>query len=352
MKPRELMNRAFGKFLPVIDGALRENGQPFNRPEMLVPHIDSRFYGWTHYGVMIPDLPAPHRFFSIMSIIGTPGALAFDNDHLLQDIPRRNATVVSGTAATHPNHFGSYSVDRDCRFAADGSLIRFGDEVEISGGYPEYLVRADFGGFELDITIHNTETVTWFVKNAVYEHISLLSTYQGQIIFQGESLPISGLCTFEYGACISPYNLRRKLLPPVLKVPLDYFVYNIINLDEKTQLLLSYVTVKGLPVQQVANIRTLDGESRSYPKTTFTVLTMQAEPAVSTDGVRMFLPETLMWVIMDGAEEIAEIFGRIDTPFTYGLGSGYVGGYACEGVYRGKPIKTRGYIEYVDRRER
>ena len=97
---------ALRRALQLLDRADTSQGEAFSRPAMMIPHVDSRRYGWTHYGVMIPDLPAPHRFFSIMSIVGTPGALAFDTDHALKDAPRRNATVVSGTAATHPAHFG------------------------------------------------------------------------------------------------------------------------------------------------------------------------------------------------------------------------------------------------------
>jgi hypothetical protein len=67
----------------------------------LKPYHQAKHIGWTHYGVMIPELPAPHQFFSTMSVIGTPGALVFDTDHVFKDSPRNNATAVMGTAATY-----------------------------------------------------------------------------------------------------------------------------------------------------------------------------------------------------------------------------------------------------------
>lgn len=55
-------------------------GEQTDRPGLLVPHVGGHRYGWTHYGVTIPNLPEPHRYFSIMVIAGLPGGAGFDND--------------------------------------------------------------------------------------------------------------------------------------------------------------------------------------------------------------------------------------------------------------------------------
>ncbi len=192
---------------------------------------------------MIPDLPAPHRFFSIMSVIGTPGARAFHTDHALVDSPRCNATVVSGTAATHPGHFGSYSIARDCDFSADGSRIRFGREVEITGSYPDYRVQAHWSDFALDIALTCSDHVSWFVHNPIYKHLSLYARYQGSVRLGDQRQDIAGACTFEYACCPSPYLLRDRPLPFAAKLPLDFFTYQIINLDDGQQLLMVHATV-------------------------------------------------------------------------------------------------------------
>ena len=36
-----------------------------------------------------------------------------------------------------------------------------------------------FGGVDVDLTLTNTDTVTWFVRNPVCKHLSLLTDYRG-----------------------------------------------------------------------------------------------------------------------------------------------------------------------------
>lgn len=335
---------------PWLDGTPAQDGKAFPEHYPLRPYHHARHIGWTHYGVMIPDLPAPHQFFSIMSVIGTPGALAFDVDHALRASPRHNATAVMGTTATHPQQFQGYSIARDCQFSEDGSHIQFGQHIIISGQYPDYRVIAKTQDFELDIQITNTDKVSWFVKTPVYDHLSLLSTYQGSVIYQGKRQQIAGLCTFEYAACISPYLLRDKPLPTPLKVPLDFFTYQIINLDEHTQLLLNDTRLNNVRIVSKAFLRSLNQYNQSYAAE-FEVLSYQEQPAIAPDGIATRLPHTFCWLVKDTQGEIIlTINATVDTPFTYGLGTGYVGAYHYQGNYHDKPIQGRGYIEYIDRR--
>lgn len=343
-----VLDPAFRKVFYSLDRADRQDGKAFDRPEMLVPHVASRFYGWTHYGLMIPDLPAPHRFFSIMSLIGTPGAQAFDMDYCRQASPRRCATVVAGTAVSHPAHFGSYVIDRDCDFRADGSVIRFGNEVAIRGQYPEYHVHAKVGGCTIELQVLNTDKVSWFIKNPVYEHISLLSQYRGLVISNGKALTVSGLCAFEYGACVSPYVVRDRELAWAHKVPLDFFFYNIINLDDKTQILLSYCTMKGLSVNRSAMIRSLDRYNQTWRDIDLEIEAYQPEPALSPDGMAMRLPASWRWLVRERGELVLALVAASDTPFTYGLGNGYVGGFSYSGHYRGQALTGTGYVEFID----
>ena len=213
------IRRTLTTLMSVLDSGERASTRPFTQPHIMVPNVDSKRYGWTHFGVMIPDLPEPHRFFSTMSLIGATGSLAFDNDHALVDEPRRNASVVIGTAASHPAHFGNYSTARDFLSRPDGSLMQFGDDLTISGGYPEYRLTGRFGGVEVDLQLSNTDKVTWFIRNAAYKHLSLLTEYRGSFSTATDNQQVAGLCAFEYGACPSPYQLRSTPLPPKLKAP-------------------------------------------------------------------------------------------------------------------------------------
>ena len=346
---RQLLERVY----PKIDGTPALEGLPFPADYAMVPFAHSKRIGWTHYGVMIPNLPEPHRFFSIMSIIGTPGALAFDTDHALKTTPRRNATVVCGTAATHPHHFAGYEIDRDCDFPDEGGLVRFGDEVEIVGDYPEFRVSANIHGLRLEIDLRCTDKVTWFLKTPVYDHLSLLCDYEGYLEWQGERTEIAGQCTYEYAACPSPYLLRDRPLPPALKVPLDFFTYQIINLDDGVQLLLTQIGIAGNTAVNKVYVRGASEYNRTFQDVRFEV-TRYREPAERTpDGRHMRLPQQFGWTVVGdaGEEDLLSLDCEADTPFTYGLGSGFVGGYRYRGRFRGQPIAGRGYIEYIDRRE-
>ncbi len=58
--------------LRVIDKGDAATGRPFTEPRILRRNLDSRRFGWTHYGVMIPDLPEPHRYLSLMRSSAPP----------------------------------------------------------------------------------------------------------------------------------------------------------------------------------------------------------------------------------------------------------------------------------------
>lgn len=151
-----------------------------------------------------------------------------------------------------------YAFGRDFTAAADGSDIRFGDDLKLTGGYPGYRLTGLLGGVAVELDLRCHDTVSWFFRSPVYKHLSLLTDYRGTLTTDDETVEVSGLCSFEYGACPSPYLAAAKPLPDL---------------------------------------------------------------------------ETTM-----------------DTPFTYGLGSGFVGGFAHESQWRRERVSGRGYVEYIDRR--
>src|ERR1700760_463235 len=105
----------------------RRIGLPFDPDTRLKPPHGLRS-SWAHYGVMVPDLPEPHRTFGVMSIVGTPGIAIFSNDHAIVTSASDTAYLVSATGAMHDEGFHTYSIARDCEFRPDGSLVRFGED--------------------------------------------------------------------------------------------------------------------------------------------------------------------------------------------------------------------------------
>ncbi|MCW1959558.1 MAG: hypothetical protein KIH64_013650 [Mycobacterium sp.] len=344
------IRRTLSALMGVLDNSESQSLRPFDDPGIMVPNVESKRFGWTHYGVMIPDLPEPHRFFSAMSLIGATGSLAFDNDHALADRPRRNASVVVGTAASYPDHFGNYSTDRDFISRPDGSLMKFGDDLTISGNYPEYHLSGRFGGVEADLQLTNTDKVTWFVRNPVYKHLSLLTEYRGRFSTASDTTEVEGLCTFEYGACPSPYQLRSAPLPPSLKAPLDLFVYQIVNLGPDEQVLLAHHHIGGRPFITTADYRGRNTHGRRLLQPRFEVLQYRRELQDTPYGIPMRLPAVTRFTAHDENGVALEVTAELDTTFTFGLGSGFVTGFRHESLWRGEKFTGRGYQEYIDRR--
>lgn len=74
---------------------------------------------------------------------------------------------------------------------------------------------------------------------------------------------IAGACTFEYACCPSPYLLRDRPLPFAAKLPLDFFTYQIINLDDGQQLLMVHTTVLSRPLLTAVYLRSASDPGRA-----------------------------------------------------------------------------------------
>ncbi|MDF3031163.1 MAG: hypothetical protein K0R03_1721 [Moraxellaceae bacterium] len=353
---RGVQARLLGGVMARVFGVVRP-GDVHARPEPLrcPPHAGAGPYGVTHYGVMIPDLPAPHHFLACAAILGGTGMRAFDNDAVAQRYggPRRAATLVHGTAAAVDGHFTHYALPEGMTLKEDGSLLRFGAALELSGRYPAFRVRSERPGFALDLALTATGECTWFAHSAVYQHLSLLTRYHGTLTHEGKVLPVAGLCTYEYARGLSPYAFVNRSLPPRLKLPWDFFSYQVINLDADTQLLFAHCEVMGAAVLTGAYLRRAGGGAeRIDGDVRLRVLTTQAAPGVAPDGRETALPRTFRWSVQArSGRRLFEIDATVDTPMLFGIGAGFVGGFRWEGRRDGRPAAGRGYIEYVDRRE-
>ena len=79
---RALSYAVIDGLLPLVDRRLAASRRPFDLPQILKPHARSRVWATTHYGVFVPDLPAPHRYLNTMTLLGASGTELFDLDHL------------------------------------------------------------------------------------------------------------------------------------------------------------------------------------------------------------------------------------------------------------------------------
>ena len=322
------------------------NGVPFASPVAMTPRHRARWTSWVHYGVMAPGLPEPHRWFGVMAILGTSGARCFDNDPAIRGTPRDTAYVVSGTATARDTAFRSYSMAEECELRPDGGLLRFGDDdLVLEGHYPAVRVRR--GGdapvaLELDIS----DKVAYFSRiPGVYDHWSLLARYRGTV----GGTPVEGLCTYEYARGAGPYSLARRPVPDWAKAPLRAFTYQVVNLDDESQLLLTVAGPRwGRYLHQGAWERGLKDYGAMHRDVSFEVTAHRPAPLTTPDGRAMAMPQEWAWTVRDahGAEIVALACAARDD-WTFGLGAGYVGSFTSRGSVRGRPVDGVGYVELV-----
>ncbi|CAM3974906.1 DUF6670 family protein [Smaragdicoccus niigatensis] len=335
------------RLLPKLSGsAIRATNRPFTQTSILKPHVGGHRYGWTHYGVMIPDLPEPHRYFSTMIIAGLPGATAFDNDNGVTTSPRDTVTVSVSTAAPGAAFYRAYSMTEQCDLRADGSVLDFGKDVVISGTYPNFEVSVRAENFAAELHLRGTGQVAWFARMPIYDHLSLCVEYDGWISVGNDRTEVSGVGTFEYAACVGMHGLLDRQLTASNKAPLDFFTYQVIAIGERAQLLLADVHAMGEPLVTVAYHRAV-GEPTwvTHRDVRFEVVEYAAETTVDPYGNHMRLPVRFRWTA--GSELTVD--GVVDSPPRFGVGLGYILGYRCQGTYRGTSFEARGYMEYIDK---
>ncbi|ART71222.1 hypothetical protein BTO20_24150 [Mycobacterium dioxanotrophicus] len=334
---------------PRVDRRLPASRRPFDSPAMLRPHATSGPWTATHYGVFIPQLPAPHRYLNTMTLIGATGSELFDNDYLAARDARNTATVLSSTAAGDQHHYRGYDTAADCQFSEDGTSLRWGDDLTIDVRHPSVTVRGRYQDFSVDLQLAVTDQVSYFVKAPIYDHLSLLATYTGTIADESGTTAIGGLGTVEYARFLTHQSLARRPVPPPLKLPIDFFTYQIVNLDAETQILLTDVRARGRIACRLAHLRVLGKSSDVCTNTRMDVLEYRDTPLIDECGRSMDVPERFRWTVTDEAEApVLTLDCAVDAPWRYGHGRGYVSAYTFDGRYRGDSVAGSGYVEWVD----
>ncbi|MFD6199333.1 DUF6670 family protein [Mycobacteriaceae bacterium NPDC060252] len=335
--------------LPRIDRRLEASRKPFTGQAILRPHAESGPWTATHYGVFIPNLDSPHRYLNTMTLIGAIGAELFDNDYLAAGDARRTATVLSSTAAIDHHHYRAYDSAHDCHFANDGSVLRWGEDLQIEVDFPHVTVRGRYQHFSADIELTVTDQVSYFVKTPIYDHLSLLAEYTGVIADAAGAQAISGLGTFEYARFLSHQSLTRRPLPSQLKLPVDFFTYQIIDLGNGTQVLLTDVRARGAVACRLAHVRVLGKSTEVYTDVRMNVPEYREQPTIDEQGRPMRVPHRLNWTVRDDhGHLVLAIDGLVDSPLRYGHGRGYAGAYSYTGEYQGNPVGGSAYMEWVD----
>jgi hypothetical protein len=304
-----------------------------------------------HYGVMLPGVADPFRFLTNIVILGTASRVpAWNNSPLLGGEPASDSAWIMTGSAIQADAFHRYSIERDCDLAADGSRLRFGNQLSIVGrpngrsGAEAETIRLTIreGDLVADLELLPTTLITHFIHlRGIYDHWSVLCQVNAAISSAADpaaSVQHSGLCTYEYA--------RGMNLP----LPILFFTYQIINVDARTQILFTDVLgPRGFPLQRKVQVRTTAGENSTFTRGFVHEVHTRLSPQLTPTGDRMQLPETFTWSVADDdGSVLVTIDGHTNDDFTHGLGAGFSGSYSYTGAFRGTSIAGTGYIEWCD----
>lgn len=337
------MNLSFiSPAVQLLDRSASLNGRPFDSNTTTFP--PQGLYGTVHYGLMLPNLPSPHRFLNVIVVAGQPKLKLFSNPQLIRTTARDSANVLVGTSTGTPDHFRGYSIAQDCDLRSDGSYLRFGQDLILEGVYPHFTARREGHAFNFDLQLTATDKIAHFAKmiGGAYDHWSLLCKYEGAIECDGTKTPITGLCTWEYARAFN------------VSLPFNFFTYQILNIDETTQVLLTQVHGPlGLVAQQRVYVRSLDDHGGVYSRNfDLTVHQYQSGRISTPAGRSLRLPKTFSWrVDDDDGNVLIAIDGVANGDFQYGMAGGYAGSYEYRGRFRQREVTGTGYIEWIDPRE-
>lgn len=179
------------------DAGHRASVKPFDHDLNLLHHTElpARF-AWSHHGLMLPSLPAPHNYLSLMVMSGKTGLRVFDSAReSTADGPQDIFVASASSGAENACARQVLSARHDGRFASDRA--EFGTLASITGTHPDFEIRIHADELEARVSMTCRSETTWFVKSPVYQHIGHVGHYEGEVTYRGTSTPISGVGTYD-----------------------------------------------------------------------------------------------------------------------------------------------------------
>ena len=349
LSPRaELLAKTLHHLVPVIDQANSFSRQIFQQDTIIQPYFDHPFYSCSRYGFNFPDLAAPLHYLNISATLGMTGLLCFDQSLSEQQSARQHASVFMSTALQHEPLLKHYGLDSD-EVIHNPNQILFGRELLIQGTYPEFQIKGHYGHIEFQLQINVGRQASWLMKSPVYDHFSLMMHYQGSFNLEGENIAVSGMGTFEFARAATPHLLIEQPLSLIDKIPVNFMTYQIMNLDDQTQLILHKVDLAGKPMSYKAYIRHKSGLCDVFDDVEFKVIDYLDKPTQSPSGEYTLLPKTFEWKIFDQSADIfLELHAEVNREYQYGLGLGYVAAFDYKILNDDRMLSGQGYIEYID----
>lgn len=328
-------------FQDFLDRSKQLNQAPHQlKLEQLPFHAPNQKYKIIHQGLMIPNLPAPLHYLNFLSLIGQPNAPMLRNDSAIQTHPLDTATVLVSSSPHMVGQLSSYSVEKECYFKP--ALFQFGGREQLEGHFPEFRVQRLDSELSFDLKIRTTPVISYFAKlrMGLADHWSLLCECSGQLQYKQQHYQIQQLGSFEYARAINfPY------------LPLAFFTYQVINLQQQRQLLLAQVRDRfNRILQSRMYLRDLgSGQSQLFDEGVYFKV-HRVYPAVMTPNRQsMYLPREFEWCYSGADGTRIHIQAQSRGDFKFGLAAGYVGSFHYQVKINDVEEQGEGgYCEYID----
>lgn len=292
-----------------------------------------------HQGLMIPGLAAPLHYFNFLTIIGQPNAPMLRNESAIKHYPLDTVTAISSISAHMLGHLNAYSILDDCTFGNEE--FHFGSREFLKGKIPHFQFIRDDAELSVNLHIETRPVISHFTKFkfGLFDHWSLMCHCTGEIKYKGVIYPVNHLGSFEYARAVNlPY------------LPLCFFTYQIINLNNQRQLLLAQIRNNfNQIVQSRIYLRDLKLNTSEMFDEKVYFKVHRVYPKVRTPNQQdMYLPREFEWSFKKSNRTI-HVNAQSRGDYKFGLAAGYVGSFQYQVEIDGiKEEGESGYCEYID----
>lgn len=326
-------------FQDFLDQSRRLNQAPDLQHKKINLHAPNTPYPSVHYGLCLPNLPAPLHYLNFMSWLGQPQIPAFQNPAAIQQDELNTATVMTSVSGHMVGQLQSYSIKDDCSLSE--TVFTFRDKEQIGWDGAVFQIHREDTELSLDLSVQTTDISSCLIKLrlGLAEYWSVMCQCEGQIKFQGQMYDVNQLVVLSYAQI-------RKF--PYL--PLAFYTHQVINLSRKRQIIFMQTRDRYNNIlSSRLYLRDLNQQQVFMADQAVFFKVMRVYPVVKTPNLqKMYLPREFEWIYQNDKLKI-HVQAQSRGDFKFGLGAGYAGSFNYQ-IKINDEIECGegGYCEYVD----
>lgn len=301
-------------------------------------HPPTDYYKIIHYGLIVPNLPAPLHYLNFFSLLGQPNIPVLKNESAIETSPLDTAVVLASVSARMVGQLHHYSMQQHCQFTQQH--LQFLDREKISGNFPHfYLERIDDElSFKLQLKVDLQPSSLIHIPFGLADYWSVPCHCEGELQYQQQYFRVDQLGCFDFARSINfPY------------LPFAFFTHQVIQLNTEQQMILLHLRDQFNRVLQSRLIYKdlIHNKTQIFEDIKFQI--KRVYPCIQTPtGHKMYLAREFSWVL-DNEKIQINIEAQSRGDYKFGLAAGYVGSFCYQiqlnqQFYEGKSA----YCSYID----